>query len=551
MKILDAQSFNQPPGSADTAFLSEGFNGEVLSLSLQPNGQILAAGNFTASGGTPEGSIARLNPDGTLDTTFLNGLAAANAAVNSVVCQTDSRVLVGGSFSTLDGVARSFIGRLMTDGSLDTSFNPGAGADGPVYALAETFVNGNREIYAGGAFGNLNGVSSPGLARLNNNGTVDASFSSGSGFDGQIYAIAAYPTNSIYAGKVLVGGLFNHYNGFAVTNLACLNIDGSLNTNFATALGSGPSGTVRALALQSDGSVLLGGDFTNVNQNVLNHVARLTATGAIDTTFSGNLGLGASDSVQGIALQSDNRIVLVGQFTQASGVTRNHITRLLPSGAIDPTINFGDGANGDVAAVLIQPANGFLVIGGSFSQYDDQTANNIARIYGNSETGSGNFEFTAANYQVDETGLNATITIRRSGGTSGAKANGTGNIFVNFATTNGSAIAGTNYLAVNQTVVFPVGEVLKTVQVPVLDDHVITPNLTVGLLLSSPTPPAGLGNQPTATLTILNDDSAISFSSTYYSQNKNTPLGVANIDIIRQGATNYPRHRGLLHLYQR
>ena len=539
VNLLDVQSFNQPPGVNDPSFDTNGVNGQVLSMVLQTNGQILVAGNFTSAGTVPEGDIARLNSDGTPDTTFLNGLTgAAGEAINTIVCQTDGRIVAGGAFTTLDGTARNFIGRLMTDGSLDTSFNAGSGADGPVYALAETFIGGNREIYAGGAFGSINGATTPGLARLNNDGSVDGSFVSGSDLDGQVYAIAAYPTNSVNAGKVLVGGLFNHYNGVALTNFARLNIDGSVDTNFNSGLGSGPNTTVSAIAIQLDGRILVGGNFTSFNGTNANYIVRLNTDGSIDTNFVANIGAGANNSVQGIALQPDNRIVLVGQFTQVGGIIRNHITRLLSTGAIDPTINFGDGANGDVDAVVVQPTNGMLVIGGSFSQYDDQPAANIARIYGQSETGSGQFEFNAPNYQVNETGLSAAITIRRTGGTSGTNADGTGNVTVTFNTSDGSATAGVNYSTVSQTVNFPAGEVLETVLIPVIDDHVITPDLTVNLALSSPTPPAILGNQPTATLTIINDDSAVSFSSTYYTQNKNAPTGVATIDVLRQGGTN-------------
>ena len=72
---------------------------------------------------------------------------------------------MGGSFTLINGVYHNSIARLMTDGTVDSSFNPGSGADNAIYALAETFVNGNREIYVGGAFGNINNVTSPGLAR--------------------------------------------------------------------------------------------------------------------------------------------------------------------------------------------------------------------------------------------------------------------------------------------------------------------------------------------------------------------------------------------------
>ncbi len=137
------------------------------------------------------------------------------------------------------------------------------------------------------------------------------------------------------------------------------------------------------------------------------------------------------------------------------------------------------------------------------------------------------------------TAVMALITILRTGGTSGTNADGSGDVFVNFSTTNvNSAVAGVNYTPQNLNVDFPAGEVLRTVAVPVMDDMAITTNLLVGLVLSNPTPAGGLGNQPTATLTIVNDDSAVSFSSTFYSVLKNVQNGVASIDIIRQGGTS-------------
>ncbi|MGH7953438.1 MAG: Calx-beta domain-containing protein, partial [Limisphaerales bacterium] len=151
-------------------------------------------------------------------------------------------------------------------------------------------------------------------------------------------------------------------------------------------------------------------------------------------------------------------------------------------------------------------------------------------------TGSGAFEFSSANYQAAENGIVAAITIRRTGGASGTNADGSGDVFVNFSTSNGTAKAGTNYETVITNVDFPPGEVLKTVLVPVLDDFVITPDLTVNLALSNSL--AGVGDQSTATLTILNVDSAVSFASTYYSQVKNALNGFAAIDIARQGSTN-------------
>lgn len=546
--ILD-ESYNYPPGSPDTLYDTNGMNADVLTLALQSSGQILAGGNFTAVGPVPESRLARLNTDGTLDTSFLNGLSGANAPVNVVVDQSDDRILIGGAFTTVDGIRRNFLTRLMTDGTVDTSFNPGSGPDNAVNAIAETFINGVRRVYIGGAFGNVAGTASPGVARLkadisdnNNQGAVDPGFNIGSGVDGQVYAIAVYPTNSIYAGKVLIGGSFAHFNGVAVTNLARLNVDGSLDTTFDANLGTGPNDVVRALAIQLGGQVLVGGRFTSFNGTAINRICRLNTDGTLDTNFLAAVGSGADATVLAITLQPDNRIVLGGSFAHVNGLNRNHITRLLPTGAPDPTINFGSGANGDVDAVIVQPTDGFLLIAGAFTEYDGQACGRVARIYGGSETGSGDFTFSTGDFQVYENAVYAPITILRTGGTSGTNADGSGNISVHFTAntaSGGTAVVGVNYEPVAEDVVFPAGEVQQTVLVPVLDDGVVTTNpFTVNLTLSNPTPPATNGVQPIATLTILEADTAIAFSQPFYIVDKNTPSGLATLDVFRFGGLN-------------
>jgi uncharacterized delta-60 repeat protein len=395
VNILDAEYYNWPPGLLDGTF-TPGMNGDVLALALQTNRQILVGGNFTYVNGTPDNGIARLNADGSLDSAgFLNnGLySGANGAVQAIVCQTDNRILIGGAFNSVDGIARNHIARLMTDGSLDTSFNPGPGADGPVYALAETFVNGVREIYVGGAFSTISGGTSPNFARLTgqniggiNSGALDASFATGSGPNATVFAVAVYPTNSPFAGKVLIGGAFTNVNNFALNHIARLNGDGSVDTNFDLNLGA--NDTVRAIVIQIDGRILIGGDFTKVNGVILNHIARLNADGTLDANFTANVGVGANGAVQAIAVQADNRIVLAGQFTQANGVARNHITRLMPNGAVDTTINFGAGANDTVDAVVVQPADGMIVLGGAFTLFNNQPHDHLVRLYGGSMVGA-------------------------------------------------------------------------------------------------------------------------------------------------------------------
>lgn len=544
VNIFDVDATNWPPGSPDTSFNPATINGNVFALALQSDGQIVVGGDFTTVGSSPAGHLARLNGvDGTLDKAFINGYAGANAAVNTVVCQTDGRILIGGAFTSVNGYNRNFLGRLMTDGTVDTSFNPGPGADNVVNAMAEDFaVSGTnvvRKIYVGGAFSQIEDNASQGIVRLNNDSSVDYGFNTGSGVDGQIYAIAVYPTNSVYAGKVLIGGSFSAYNGVGITNLARLNADGTLDTTFNVGMGSGPNGSVRALSVQTSGQVLVGGSFGSFNGTTANNLVRLNTDGTLDTSFATAIGSGANSDVEALFTQPDNRIVAVGQFTQFNGVTRNHITRLMPTGAIDPTINFGRGANGDVDAVVGQPADGKLVIGGAFTQYDNQPHAGIVRIYGGSETGSGAFTFATGQYFVNENGVVAPITILRDGGTSGTNPDFTGNVTVNFATTDGgTAVPGTNYVPVNTSVVFPAGEIMKTVLVPVLDDQVVTPNLTVQMSLSNPMSPAVLTNQTTATLNIINVDSAVTLSNAFPTVSKNVSSGFAVINVLRYGGTN-------------
>src|SRR6185295_12405433 len=144
-------------------------------MAVQADGKILVGGTFTMLGGGGSGSTARsdlgrLNADGSLDITFDPG---ANGAVNAIAVQPDGKILVGGSFTMLGGggtgtTPRNFIGRLNADGSVDLTFNPGA--SGPIWGLV---VQPDGKILVGGSFATLGGGSRHFLGRLNANGSLD------------------------------------------------------------------------------------------------------------------------------------------------------------------------------------------------------------------------------------------------------------------------------------------------------------------------------------------------------------------------------------------
>lgn len=264
--------------------------GEVYAIALQPDGKILLGGLFLGINDVARGGIARLNADGTLDTAFGNGLAGVSIGstlagsnpptVRAVAVQPDGKVIIGGNFGEVNGIARGSVARLNADGTLDTAFGNGLMvSSGGVGAVA---LQPDGKIIIGGGFFFINDVARGGIARLNADGTLDTAFGNGLvgvGTSLGTRAIALQPD-----GKVVIGGTFTNINGTPRGYIARLNADGTLDTAFGNGL-AGANNTVTAAVLQPDGKVLIGGLFTSVNGTARNGIARLNANGTLDTTF--------------------------------------------------------------------------------------------------------------------------------------------------------------------------------------------------------------------------------------------------------------------------
>lgn len=362
-------------GTLDATFNPDtGANGTVSpvrTIAIQPDGKILIGGGFISYNGTSRRFIARLNVDGTLDTTFDPG-TGANTTVAAMAHQPDGKILVGGGFTDFNGAAINRIVRLSANGALDATFNPGTGANFPVLSIA---LQPDGKILIGGSFSTINGTPRNGIARLNTDGSVDATFNPGTGALG-VESIALQPD-----GKVLIGGSFTSYNSTARNRIARINSDGSLDATFNP--GTGVGGIVFFLALQPNGKVLIGGDFTSYNGTPINDIARLNEDGTLDATF--NPGTGptgvAFPNVRTLALQPDGKIIIGGNFTSYNGTTRNYIARLNPDGSLDTTFNPGIGANNEVWALALQTDERVLV-GGSFTSYSNFGRSRVARVLG-------------------------------------------------------------------------------------------------------------------------------------------------------------------------
>jgi uncharacterized delta-60 repeat protein len=202
-------------------------------------------------------------------------------------------------------------------------------------------------------------------------------------------------TTSIQSdGKIIIGGWFTSYDGTTRNDIARLNSDGTLDGTFNLNLGTAlyESG-VYTTSIQSDGKIIIGGFwYADIEIIAINGIARLNADGTLDGTF--NPGSGANNYVRTTAIQSDGKIIIGGQFTSYNGVARNRIARLNADGTLDGTFNPGTGTNDDVRTSSIQ-SDGKIIIGGDFTSYDGTGRNRIARINVNAPLNTTIFEKNA------------------------------------------------------------------------------------------------------------------------------------------------------------
>ncbi len=305
-------------GLLDNTFSTgTGPNGQVTAIAVDHSGRILIGGSFSMYNGVQRARLARLNTDGTLDASFDIGTGMAGGVVNAIAVQPDGRVVVVGAFSGFNGSPQNKVVRLHPDGSRDASFNTGTGPNNTVYAVS---IDADGRTLIGGAFATVNGVSRPGIARLTTTGAVDASFDPGAGVNNSVYAIAQQRD-----GRILIGGVFTNYNGSTPAGrIARLHRDGSYDTSFNT--GTGFNSWVYTLTLQGDGKVLAGGDFTSYNGSGHNRLVRLNTNGSVDASFM--VGSACNNWVYAITWQPEGRVTVAGGFTVFNGTAINRLVRL-------------------------------------------------------------------------------------------------------------------------------------------------------------------------------------------------------------------------------
>lgn len=235
---------------------------------------------------------------------------------------------------------------------LDSTFS---GAIGPSDLVSTIVLQPDGKVVVAGSFARPDSASLDRVIRLNSDGSRDASFAAPDGeANNNVLALALQP-----GGKIIIGGEFTQVGPAARNRIARLNPDGSLDRSFDP--GSGVAGNISpavyTVALQKDGKVLIGGNFDTVDGVVRNTIARLNSNGSLDATFDPGLGVSSTDPnfrvpwVSAVAVQSDDRVLIGGQFTDAGGIGRRNVARLNSDGAVDTSFDPGSGATGDLASV--------------------------------------------------------------------------------------------------------------------------------------------------------------------------------------------------------
>lgn len=374
-------------GSADPSFNTqddctygngESFDQYVNVTAIQSDGKVLTGGSFTMYNGDKRNGIARLHKNGALDQSFNPGKGCTDiftsynpVAVNALAIQSDGKIIIGGNFLKYNGTYCFGLARLNSDGSLDKSFNVGSGLNAPAFKI---LIQPDGKILVAGNFTTFNGVSRSRIARLHTNGSLDTTFKPGTGFNNYVRTMTL-----LNNGKIMVGGMFGSYNGNTCVRIARLKPDGSFDAAFAT--GTGFQSEVTTILPIAGGKMVVMGHFINYKSTYFKRIVQIDSNGNIDNSLKS--GDGFSEGVYDGFIQPDGKIVAVGAFITYDNKTQNRILRLHPNGSLDTTFKSPFSyVVGDIVMSANLENSGHIIISGEFSVYnsDKNVLNFISRL---------------------------------------------------------------------------------------------------------------------------------------------------------------------------
>lgn len=392
-------------------------------VELQNNGKIIISGNYRRYNNITQYTISRLNTDLTLDTSFsTSGPIPSTQLPLDLDIQTDNKIVLAGWFTGFSGGSNGVgLARLNTNGSLDTSFNQGGSGlnanqgytSNKSYACA---IQNDGKILIGGDFWSYNGIKRLGIVRLNQNGSIDYSFNpielNNNYYRAVVMEIAVQPN-----GRILLSGVFSSsLPGIGPKYLIRLNSDGQIDNSFVMGdlTGSTPYGNLgtslytylSCLTLLTDGRIIATGGFTKYNGVTVNNIVRLHSNGSVDSSFITSVGV--NRAINSVLIEpSSEKIIVGGEFSTFNGSPVKKLIRLNTNGELDTSFSIGDGTfdpqssisffYNSIQTIKKQP-DGKVIVGGKFTIFNNMAAGNITRIYGDEGVQARN---TSVEYQSE------------------------------------------------------------------------------------------------------------------------------------------------------
>lgn len=348
----------------------DGFDSTVRTLSLQSDQKLIVGGEYLSLNGIPSSYLTRLQSNGMLDESFETG-TSFNGKIYATYIQPDGKIIVGGNFTTYNGIASGRLVRLNSDGSYDDTFNTSVAANSGI--IYEICTQTDGKIIIVGSFTKYNNVTVNRIARILPDGSLDPSFVTGSGSSSNITNVKVLPN-----GKILLAGNFEKFSGVLANKIVCLFPDGSVDHSFDT--GTGFDADVNAMTVQADGKIILGGKFTNYNGNSANRIVRINQDASIDHDFLSGLGF-SGDAVQVVKIDPLGNIMVAGSFTGSyNGQVVNRLCFLNSNGTLKTDFDIGTGPKTASVFTLENDVEGSWYIGGSFSVFDGLNQGRLAKI---------------------------------------------------------------------------------------------------------------------------------------------------------------------------
>lgn len=355
--------------------------------------------------------IASAATDGTLDSTFNPDGVGADKAIRAVAFAADGKIYIGGDFTTYRGTAVNALARLNKDGTLDTTFNAGgAGFTKSGAQVLSLHVDADGDIYVAGNFAKNNSGDTgdynttpltANVIRLNSDGTLDTSFTA---HPMKYSTLSADESATVSLVKkigdvVYISGTFNEVYETGLSNSATttqgllgLTTTGVLDPNFGAKVnltdqqGSTPKRAVQIHAIPGSTDIYVVGNFTYVKTAteqsfpiLANYVIRVATDGTRVTTYANKLGenVGANLEVTASTVTSDGKLILAGNFTTFNGSAAAGLVRVNADGTRDTTFTSPPAAF--FSPNMTTDSNGRMYITGTLTNYSPSNKN-IVRV---------------------------------------------------------------------------------------------------------------------------------------------------------------------------